>query len=548
MSLQPRPIEAIPEETARLARALYPRGNVYLTLRDELGPIFEDADFADLYPRRGQPAWAPWRLALVCLFQYAEGLSDRQAAEMVCDRISWKYALGLEVTDPGFDASVLSEFRDRLLGGQASTRVLDLLLERCRAAGLIKERGRQRTDSTHVLGAIRALNRLCCVGETVRHALNTLAEAAPDWLREHLDPAWPQRYGARFEEYRLPRGKAARQALAEQVGADGSGLLAALAEPDAPAELRRLPAVETLRQVWVQQYHGPATPIRWRQPADLPPWERLIVTPYDPDVRGSRKRTTEWMGYKAHLTETCDPDRPLLITHVETTAATLPDVAVTERILTDLARTGRLPGDWHVDAGYVDADVLAWAAAEHQVRLIGPVALDTTWQARASEGFAAADFLLDWDRQQVTCPRGQTSARWVEGTARDTAIVTVTFARATCAACSDRARCTKSPTAPRSLKLRSRPAHQALVARRQEQATAAFRELSAPRAGIEGGLSQAIRRTDLRHARYVGLSKLALQQVLSAGALNLLRLGDWFIGRPRAQTRRSPLTRLPLAS
>src|SRR3954462_10629116 len=161
MSLHPQfPIPSVPEDTARVAHAAFRRGNPYLLLRDRLGVVCEDADFADLYPRRGQAAYAPWRLALVTLLQFRETLSDRQAAEAVRARIDWKYLLSLDLTDPGFDHSVLCEFRSRLLAGSAEERLLHKLLDACQARGLLKARGRQRTDSTHVLASIRVLNRL----------------------------------------------------------------------------------------------------------------------------------------------------------------------------------------------------------------------------------------------------------------------------------------------------------------------------------------------------------------------------------------------------
>src|ERR671921_495667 len=175
MSLKPSPIQPVPEETARIARAAFRKGNPLLKLRDELGAIFADADFADLFPKLGQPALPPWRLALVTVLQFREGLPDRQAAEAVRSRIDWKYLLGLELTDPGFDSTVLSEFRTRLVEGSAERRMLDAILELCRARKWLAARGRQRTDSTHVLGMIRALHRLECAGETMRHALDSLA-------------------------------------------------------------------------------------------------------------------------------------------------------------------------------------------------------------------------------------------------------------------------------------------------------------------------------------------------------------------------------------
>src|ERR671938_1181928 len=161
MSLHPQhPIGSVPKHTARIARAAFPKSNPYLTLRDTLGTVFTDRDFADLYPEQGQPGYPPWRLALVTLMQFREGLSDRQAAEAVRARIDWKYLLGLELSDPGFDFSVLCEFRERLLTGGAPERLLERPLQTCRELGLLKARGRQGTDSTHVLAAVRTINRL----------------------------------------------------------------------------------------------------------------------------------------------------------------------------------------------------------------------------------------------------------------------------------------------------------------------------------------------------------------------------------------------------
>src|SRR3982751_1864286 len=255
MSLRPQPpLPSVPDDTARIARAAFRRGNPYLLLRDRLGAVFADAGFADLYPALGQPAYAPWRLPLVTLTQFREGLSDRQAAEAVRARIDWKYLLGLELDDPGFDHSVLCEFRSRLLAGGAEERLLGKLLEACRARGLLKARGRQRTDSTRVLASIRALNRLERVGETLRAALNELATVAPDWLRRAAPRDWYGRYAHRVEDGRLPRAEAEREAYARTVGEDGFALLDLLDRPEAPEELRSLPAVGVLRRVWARQF------------------------------------------------------------------------------------------------------------------------------------------------------------------------------------------------------------------------------------------------------------------------------------------------------
>src|SRR5256712_6525473 len=210
MSLHPHIIESVPAETARIARAAFPKGHPYMTLRDALGTIFQDEDFTALFPVGGQPSLPPWRLAWVTIMQFRETLADRQAAEAVRARIDWKYLLSLELTDPGFDFSVLSEFRDRLLAGSAEELLLDKLLERCRVLGLLKARGQQRTDSTHVLAAVRVLNRLELVAETLRAPLNAGATIPPDWLQAVTPLPWYERYSRRIKHSRLSKGKAER--------------------------------------------------------------------------------------------------------------------------------------------------------------------------------------------------------------------------------------------------------------------------------------------------------------------------------------------------
>ena len=227
MSLRAAPSAPIPEETVRVAHAAFPKGTMCMQMRDTLGLLYENDQFAALFSSTGQPADAPARLALVLVLQFAEGLSDRQAADAVRGRIDWKYALALELTDPGFEASVLSEFRTRLMQGGAEHLLLEPLLRLLEAHDLLKARGTQRTDSPHLLAAMRTLNRLELVGETMRYALNRLAVAAPAWLQAHLHPAWDERYGHRVENYRLPKTDAERQQFAAIIGADGFTLLQA---------------------------------------------------------------------------------------------------------------------------------------------------------------------------------------------------------------------------------------------------------------------------------------------------------------------------------
>jgi transposase len=209
--------------------------------------------------------------------------------------------LGLPLDDPGFHSSVLSEFRARLLRDNAEHLLLDTLLDLCREVGLLKTRSKQRTDSTAVLATSRDLSRLEQVGETLRQALNRLARSAPSWLRRHADPTWIERYGHRLTEYHLPQGAAERQALAGTIGQDGYHLLEEVYRPTTPAHVRALPAIETLRRVWIHQYYrcdDPAAPVlRWRTTAEVPPSAQHSSSPSDPDARYKRKRQTTWIGY-----------------------------------------------------------------------------------------------------------------------------------------------------------------------------------------------------------------------------------------------------------
>jgi transposase len=505
-----------------------------MLMRDELGVFYADLDFVHLFAVQGQPAETPWRLALVTVFQFAEGLSDGQAADAVRGRIDWKYALSLELSDDGFDASVLSEFRQRLVQGSAEMQLLDTMLARLKQAGYLKARGRQRTDSTHVLAAVRAVNRLVLLGETLRHALNVLAVSAPEWLKPRLEPAWVERYERRLDEYRLPKAAVEREELAAQFGADGRQLLQAIWAAGSPPWLRELGAVRILQRVWLEQFYAVPfdAPMQWRQGVDMPPSSQRIHTPYDPEARYSAKRETTWLGYKVHLTESCDEDAPHLITHVLTTPATTPDFDAPQVIHPALAAKELLPAEHLLDAGYVDAGLLVDSQQQHQVEVIGPVPQDHCWQALTPEAYPVAKFHVDWDAQQVTCPQGHVSQKWSHTTNQaGIPIINVRFAPTACAACPVRERCTRSATGPRNMTLHPRAEHEALQARRSFQTTTEFKQQYDARAGIEGTISQSIRRTDLRHARYVGLAKTRLQHILCAAAINLYRITDYLADR-----------------
>ena len=385
-----------------------------MRIRDELGEVYADARFAGAFGVRGRPGISPGQLMMASVLQFSEDLTDRQAAEAVRDRMTWKYALGLELEDPGFDASVLSEFRSRLVAGDLTCLALDALLERLASLGLVRGGGRQRTDSTHVLGAIRMLNRLELAGESLRAALEALAVAAPGWLAGVIDESWQQVYGARIDDLHLPASQAARQDLMIRYGADGYYLLEQAHGPGAPAWLRELPAVQALRRIWIQQFcrevSGGRQEVRRREKLPggdgLPPGRDLLISPYDLDARYSIKRDHGWGGYKVHFTETCDApetqsgaspgtdpapgagrgDRPNLITGVATTEATVADAAMTTPVHQQLEERQLLPGEHLVDSGYPSAELIIHAARVFGITLVSPLRLDNSAQARAGAG------------------------------------------------------------------------------------------------------------------------------------------------------------------
>jgi transposase len=548
MSMRPKPIGPVPQDTARVARAAFPKGNVYMEMRNVFGTIYDDEDFSELFEVRGRPAIAPWRLALVTVMQFSEGLSDRQAAEAVRARIDWKYALGLQLTDPGFDFSVLSEFRSRLVEGGKERLLLEKLLEGCKERGYLKVRGRQRTDSTHVLGALRVLSKWERTAETMRAALNALASADPDWLREHADPEWFERYGRRIEDQRLPKGKEARIEYLKTVGADGMRLLAHIEAPHTPQNLRELAEVEILRRLWEQHYERSDGEIRVLDPKEMPEAARRIESPYETEARYCTKGGMSWVGYKVHLTESCDKGFPHLITDVHTTAATATDVKQLAAIQQRLAASGVLPAQLLADSSYVCGSNLVSSHAR-QIDLIGPAYKDNTWQAKADEGFDVASFRIDWEGKIVTCPEERQSIRWSETkTARGRSMIHIDFAPDDCTACPSRSSCTRANNLPRTLTLQPREEHEAIQFARKRQKTEEFAALYSQRAGIEGTVSQGVRAFRLRKARYRGLKKTHLQELATATAVNVGRIANWLNDIPTAATRRSRLAALAPAS
>lgn len=379
-----------------------------------------------------------------------------------------------------------------------------------------------------------------------RAALNSLAVAAPAWLQPHLQDEWFDRYHHRTENYRLPKLDNEREALGRTIGQDGFALLDAIYHPATPEWIRQVPAIETLRQVWLQQFYAPAEDgsIKWRPPKEMPPSTLAIHSPYDVEAHYSSKRSVNGVGYKVHLTEICDENCPHFITGVCTTLSTITDDSVVETVHQSLSEKALLPEEHLMDTGYVTAEHIINSKTDYGVDLIGPVRGNPSWQSQKNSKFTTDQFQVNWDEQKVTCPQGHQSIIWrskIDN--RGLPVVHVHFSQADCRHCPVHKQCTHSKFA-RRLTLQPQAKYDVLRQRRQAQETSEFKESYQQRAGVEGALSQGVRRSGLRQFRYIGLAKTHLQHILTAVALNLIRLDAWLSGVPVAKTRISRFVEL----
>lgn len=549
-----RPVRVgeIPQATAELAWRVHPRGTDEMRVRDALGPLFADEDFVGgaftgMYSDLGQPGISPGLLAMVTVLQFLHRLSDREAVEAMADRISWKYALGLELGAGGCDASVLCEFRARLARGGRADAVFDVMIGVLREAGLVRERGRARTDSTHVLGAVRAMERIELIGESLRCALEEIAGLCPGLLAPLLDEGWARRYGQRVELGRLlGRGSVLTSAdkLARQIAADGAALLEAIEADPAARWAGDLPQVKVMRAVWDQQIAADGAGWRLKEPGQLPASAERIRSPYDPDVRYSTKsragqQDLEWIGTKVHLTESCDRDLPHLVTDVHTAAATEPDVLATGPILEKLAAREVAPAVHLLDAGYPSAENITRAAAAGTV-MITPVLAPRGRNANTGL-HTPYDFEIDWEHGYARCPAGAHSGPPHPG---KHGLVTFTFTRRDCTPCPQRDQCTRAkPPTARRITVPEQPVHDAVLKARAAQAQEGWQQLYNQRAGIEGAISEAVRGPDLRHARYRGTAKTHVQNIFTGIAMNISRLGTHYY-KPPAPRRPTKISAL----
>ncbi|GCE09332.1 transposase [Dictyobacter aurantiacus] len=472
-----------------------------------------------------------------------------KSAPLFAEELASGLPCSLPLDDEGFDFTILCDFRQRLIDAHAESLVLEPILTVSRQRGWLKAGGKQRTDSSAVLAAVRTLNSLESVGESMRAALNDLAKQNPEWLLLHMAPDWFDRSVHRFEMTRFPKQESKQQALRKQVGEDVARLFDGLQRQETPAALGQLPSVIRLRQVFDQHYERSQTGVRWRDGPAVTNEDR-IVSPYDEQARSARKRELIWLGYKIHLTETCDqdPHMPHLIVQVHTVPATTPDSMAVEPILQDLREREVAPSALFVEQGYTSATSLV-EQAKQGTEMMGPLQESTSWQAQAGEGYGLYDFEVDWHQQRVRCPQGHLSQRWASFRDRHgTDKIEVRLPPQCCQACMAREHCTTGAKG-RILKLLPQEAYEALEQRRKEQDTSAFQEEYALRAGVEGTISQAARRTRMRRSPYRGERKTHLHHVQIAAGINVVRIiahlqaqMQGTLSRPERQT--TPFARL----
>jgi transposase len=520
----------MPEATGRIGKQLLREDDPYRLIGDHLFEEWREEDFADLYSSEGKPGYSPVILAFVSIFQFMERLADRQAAQALRMRLDWKYALHLPLEDEGFDFSVLSEFRDRLIEGKAEKRVFDKLVEAIRSMGLIKERGKQRSDSIAMLVKVRRLSRIEMVVETLRLAVVALVAAEREWCEEVIPPGWESKYGERFVRQRY--SEAEWKEYEAHIGNDGRWLLRRLVDGGAPAGLQDLPEVQVLRTVWAQQFREAQGQMMYQ---DLKKYDghTQIQTPHDPQARYSRKRNFEWLGDKVQLTETDDEGYPHIITDMVGTDSNQTDYEELPLIQERLIQRQCRPGKQYVDAGYMSAPNLA-RSHKLQIDLVGPLPEVVTPQDLLPDGITRAQFQMDPHKKIVTCPQGHQ--------AHNPSLVGNTwvfhFSRKACAACPLRARCCTG-MGGRTIGMST---HYDLVqmARARQKTEAFKKDYHQHRSGVEGSLSALVRGQGMRVSRYIGHPKRNLQAIFTGCAANLKRTAHWLAGeRPQLRHQKS---------
>jgi transposase len=515
MSMQTPFAAEIPEETRRLVEPLLAEDSVYRLVGNEIKEMIDDEDFIDMYADEGRPAVNPVVLTLVLVFQFLEKLPDRSAAEAAVMRLDWKYALRQDLTWTGFHYSDLCNFRKRLLEHGREWVVFESVVNCLQERGYIKKRGKQRTDSTKIIGLVARLSRLELIWETIRVALRALEEVDASWVRKHLPVSFVDNYGHRRWDYRLSKTEI-RQRMKE-AGQEGYWLLDQV-EAHGCDVLKALVEVKQLRRVLTEQFtrseDGETTP---RPPSQAK--GDVITSPHDPEARYGKKGGQGWVGYKLQVTETAG-EESRFITDVEVVPAMRQDNQCLEDIQGRLVELGVPPGKQYVDQGYMSGRHIA-ESQKKGVDLRGYIREGNTSKP---EGFRLRDFQIDIEQREAICPAGKKQAKWAKAKpgVKNLIAYHVSFGKQ-CQSCPyfGPDLCTDKPSG-RHLGVSAY--HDLIQARRQEASTEAFKKEMNIRAGVEGTVSELVRGYGARRSRFRGTRKNQLQALFVASAANLKRL------------------------
>lgn len=528
MSLQENWNPEMPDDTAQIGQGILKENDPYRLVGDRVNTFLTLKDFRSLYSELGRGAICPIILSLITVFQFLENIPDRVAAKWAVTRIDWKYALHLPLAWAGFNYSTLSNFRTRLIEHGEERLLFERVLEWVRSLGFIEKFGKQRTDSTHIIGCIERLSRLELAWETLRTALHAIEKGAPRWYGEVIPAAFHQAYAERQSDWRLSKEEA--KAKMKEAGADGFWLLDRLDE-SAPEEVLRLSEVETLREVWEQQFErkedSPKVTVR------KPPikGKGVIDTPHDKDARWAEKRGNDWVGYRLQVSETAEEDaEKQFITDIDAVDANSDDSEAVDEIQERLIGRTLKPEEHYVDRGYVSGAKLA-RSGDRGIELMGLAPLDNS---RKPEEYKQGAFKIDFERQEAICPEGKVSKRWYERPPVEGYVGVDIHFKDQCDGCVARGQC--APGRDGRI-LSVSPYYKELKERRAEQETAAFKERMKRRPAVEGTISELTRKHGIRRARYRGKGKTRLQALFTGAAANLKRLSQALELRDQAPVR-----------
>ena len=521
MSLKPTDPQRSFYHTSTLCGEMFGASDRYRLFREKILPkLFalrgklESLDCEN----NGRPAVDPVLLAGVTLLQFMEKVADRLAAEQVVYHLGWKYALDLELSEGGFHPTVLVYFRDRLEEKKAERLIFDEILKLLIETGLVKRKGKQRLDSTHVLGYVKEMSRLECAVETVRLGLEALAgEVSVGERPEFWDRFWALYVHSKLD-WRL--SKADRQSRYQQCGQDIRELLEWIDTKQ--AKLSELEAVKLLRRVFSEQFEvveGKFQPTQRRPP-------RSVQNPHDPDAHYANKGKKQWVGYKVHVAESVDPNEPAkrkgepteqFITEILTTEAALDEMAgLAEALKREQQHHEIKPQAMYADGGYVTEKTLT-EAEQSGMELLGPTRPDP------HKGPYNADaFQVDIDKRHAICPQGKTSTQWshIQDAYMETEYYRIEWA-SQCDRCPVQKKCTRAKNGRRILVVG--PRHDLVEKRRKEMREPDYSKSMHPRNGIEGTHSELVREHGLRRTKYRGLSRVSLSHSLMGAACNVKR-------------------------